>query len=191
LRPRPLPAFPRTIHLDRRAEPEKVVGLAQCPTAGGYCERMSPLKFVLRSAHRYRFSQIRKTMIKVFVADDSSAMRAAIQILLEKQPDIRVVGEAADYDRTFRLLAGKEPDVLICDLLMPSGPKSQPIHVAELARACKCAVIAVTFAVPDAGVRRAAERLGAFRILDLTTQFATLVVAVREAVEGSSSSARA
>jgi DNA-binding NarL/FixJ family response regulator len=115
-------------------------------------------------------------MIKVFLADDSIAMRAAIQILLEKQPDIRVVGEAADYDRAVRLLPAKQLDVLICDIRVPCSPKSQPTRVADLARAWKCAVIAVTFAAPDAGIRLAAERLGAFRILDLTTQFDTLGV---------------
>jgi two-component system nitrate/nitrite response regulator NarL len=121
-------------------------------------------------------------MIQAFIADDSAGMRAAIQILLEKQPDIRVVGEAENYERVVRFLPAKKPDILIYDLQMPSGPKSQPARVAELARACNCAVIAVTFATPDARLRLAAERLGASRILDFTTQFDTLVPAIREAV---------
>lgn len=130
-------------------------------------------------------------MIRAFIADDSTAMRAAMQILLEKQPDICVVGEAADYDGAARLLPAKKPDVLICDIRMPAGPKSHPTRVADLARACKCAVIAVTFAAPDAGIRLAADRIGASRILDLPTQFDTLVAAVRDAVRGMSNNAHA
>lgn len=121
-------------------------------------------------------------MIQAFIADDSRAVRAAIQMLLEKEPDIRVVAEAGDYDQAMKLLGAKKPDVLICDLRMPSGPKSQPTHVAALAQACECVVIAVTFAKPDAELSQAAEQLGAVRVLDKTTLFDTLVPAIRQAV---------
>ena len=121
-------------------------------------------------------------MIRVLVADDSTAMRAAIQIRLEKEPDIRVIGEASDYDQAVKLLPVKKPDVFVCDLRMPRGPRSQPSHLAELARVCRCAVIAVTFTDSDDEIKLAAERLGVDRILDITTLFDTLVPAIREAV---------
>jgi DNA-binding NarL/FixJ family response regulator len=92
------------------------------------------------------------------------------------------VGEVSDYDQAIKLVPINKRDVLISDIRMPSSPKSQPMHVTDLARVCRCAVITVMFAEPDAGIRLAAERLGAFQILNLTTQFAEPVSAVREAV---------
>jgi DNA-binding NarL/FixJ family response regulator len=121
-------------------------------------------------------------MTNVFIADDSSAMRAAIQIRLEKEPDIRVVGEAANYDQAVKFLTYKKPDVLVTEIRMPSSAKAQPEHIAELARACNCSVIVISFSEPDVEIEATAKRLGAFRILDKTTLYDTLVPTIREAV---------
>jgi DNA-binding NarL/FixJ family response regulator len=121
-------------------------------------------------------------MIRVFLADDSNAIRAAVRRLLESQSDIEVVGEAEDFKQAIKSLESAKADVLICDIRMPHGKDSQPSHLAELARACECAVIAITFHQADEDLMEAAEQLGAFRVLDKTTLFDTLVPSIREAV---------
>ena len=121
-------------------------------------------------------------MIRAFIADDSSAIRAALRRLLESQADIQVVGEAGDFKQAVQNLQSAKADVLICDIRMPYGKDSQPSHLAELARACECAVIAITFHQADEDLMEAAEQLGAFRVLDKTTLFDTLVPSIRDAV---------
>ncbi len=120
-------------------------------------------------------------MIRVFIADDSKAVRIAIRRLLESHSDIEVVGEANDYDETLSRLKSARPNVLVCDLRMPASAKFQPSQIAEMARACQCVVVAVTFAEMDDRLREIAAQIGAAEILTKTDLYDTLVPEIREA----------
>lgn len=58
-------------------------------------------------------------MIRVFVVDDSTFVRKAIVKVLHRDPDLRVVGEAASGAEALRTIAGANPDVVTLDLAMP------------------------------------------------------------------------
>lgn len=58
-------------------------------------------------------------MIRVVVADDHHIVRQGICALLEKVPDIEVVGEAQDGREALELVMRVEPDVLVTDISMP------------------------------------------------------------------------
>jgi len=57
--------------------------------------------------------------IEIILADDHNIMREALRVLLEKEPDMEVIGEAADGESTLRLAQEKRPDVVIMDISMP------------------------------------------------------------------------
>jgi DNA-binding NarL/FixJ family response regulator len=57
--------------------------------------------------------------IRVVVADDQEMVRSGFAALLDAQPDIVVVGTAADCDQAFRVCAEHEPDVVLMDVRMP------------------------------------------------------------------------
>ena len=57
--------------------------------------------------------------VRVVIADDQALVRAGFRMILGTQPDIDVVGEAADGDHAVALAASLEPDVLLMDIRMP------------------------------------------------------------------------
>ncbi|MCC2333831.1 response regulator [Cellulomonas wangsupingiae] len=57
--------------------------------------------------------------IRVVLADDQALFREALTTLLEVQPGIRVVGEAANGEEAVRASAAARPDVVLMDLRMP------------------------------------------------------------------------
>jgi len=57
--------------------------------------------------------------IRVVLADDHPIVRSGIRDLLEKAPDIEVVGEANDGTQAFRMVQELVPDVLLLDMEMP------------------------------------------------------------------------
>lgn len=57
--------------------------------------------------------------IRVLIADDHAVLRAGLRMLLEAQPDMMVVGEAADGDEALARIAELAPDVVLLDITMP------------------------------------------------------------------------
>jgi DNA-binding NarL/FixJ family response regulator len=58
-------------------------------------------------------------MIKVLLADDQSLVRAGFRMILTAEPDIDVVGEAADGREAVAKAATQRPDVVLMDVRMP------------------------------------------------------------------------
>ena len=58
-------------------------------------------------------------MIRVLVADDQQLLRAGFRVILEAEPDISVVGEAADGVAAVEQALSTRPDVVLMDIRMP------------------------------------------------------------------------
>ncbi len=58
--------------------------------------------------------------VRVLLGDDHTLMRAGLKVLLERQPDFAVVGEAEDGRQTVQLADSLHPDVVVLDIAMPN-----------------------------------------------------------------------
>jgi DNA-binding NarL/FixJ family response regulator len=56
---------------------------------------------------------------RVLVVDDQALVRGGFTMILESEPDITVVGEAADGVEAVRVVAEQSPDVVLMDVRMP------------------------------------------------------------------------
>lgn len=57
--------------------------------------------------------------MRIVLADDHSLVRRGMRSLLEAEPDLRIVGEAADGREALKLCESLEPDIAILDVAMP------------------------------------------------------------------------
>ncbi|MGD2079524.1 MAG: response regulator transcription factor [Nitrospirota bacterium] len=57
---------------------------------------------------------------RVLLADDHKMVRDGLRTLLEKQPDMEIVGEASDGRDTLKLIDVLSPDIVIMDIAMPN-----------------------------------------------------------------------
>jgi two-component system LytT family response regulator len=58
-------------------------------------------------------------MLKALIVDDEELAREGIRMLLARQPDVEVVGEAADGPSATEAIARLDPDVVFMDVRMP------------------------------------------------------------------------
>ncbi|WP_199565191.1 response regulator [Spongiactinospora rosea] len=58
-------------------------------------------------------------MIDILVADDEAVVRAGISAILDAEPDLTVVGQAADGHQAIELITALRPAVALMDLKMP------------------------------------------------------------------------
>ncbi|WP_331771561.1 response regulator transcription factor (plasmid) [Embleya sp. NBC_00888] len=61
-------------------------------------------------------------MITVLLAEDEAMLRGALGRLLDLEPDLTVIAQAADGDAAIAETARHTPDVVVMDLEMPGGP---------------------------------------------------------------------
>jgi NarL family two-component system response regulator LiaR len=57
--------------------------------------------------------------IRVLIADDHPIVRQGLKVVLDAQPDMELVGEAANGEQVVRQARDLQPDVIILDLRMP------------------------------------------------------------------------
>jgi DNA-binding NarL/FixJ family response regulator len=63
---------------------------------------------------------VTEAAIRVVIADDQALVRGGFRLILESQPDLRVIGEAADGAAAIEAVRRTRPDVVLMDVRMPN-----------------------------------------------------------------------
>jgi len=123
-------------------------------------------------------------MITVLLADDQALVRAGFRALLDAQPDITVVGEAADGAEAARVAADTRPDVVLMDIRMPGtdGLEATRRITSDPKLAATRVLMLTTF--DDDEYVFEAVRIGASGFLVKDTEPVELLRAVRVVAEG-------
>ena len=61
------------------------------------------------------------SVVRVLIVDDHAIVRRGIQMLLDTDPSIQIVGEAEDCQDAVRKAEMLQPDVILMDLVIPQG----------------------------------------------------------------------
>jgi DNA-binding NarL/FixJ family response regulator len=120
-------------------------------------------------------------VIRVLVADDHSAIRAGMRLMLEQADDVEVVGEAADGAIAVRQAAALRPDVVLMDIRMPGTDGIQATREITAAGLADVLIL-TTFDLDD--YLFGALRAGAAGFLLKSVEPSTLVDAVRRVAAG-------
>ena len=120
--------------------------------------------------------------VRLLITDDHDVVRQGLRLYLRRDPEIEVVGEAADGYEAVELARSLKPDVVLMDLLMP---RMDGIAATEAIRAelPEVEVVALTSVLEDASVT-GAIRAGAIGYLLKDTKAEELCRAVKGAAAG-------
>ena len=120
--------------------------------------------------------------LQVVLVDDHELVRQGVQALLQREPDIEVVGEAGDGLAALELVERVRPDVLVADLMLPGlGGLELTRQAARRSPGTRVVVLSMHAAEPL--VLEALDR-GASAYVLKDAGIAELVRAIREAARG-------
>jgi two-component system response regulator DesR len=120
--------------------------------------------------------------IRVLLAEDQAMVLGALAALLDLEPDIEVVGRAANGRDALKAAEKLTPDVLVTDIEMPGMTGLEVAAALKLSRPGVRAIILTTFARP--GYLRRALDAGARGYLLKDSPAAELADAVRKVHQG-------
>lgn len=120
--------------------------------------------------------------MRILIADDHGLLRAGLRTLLNAEPDLEVVGEAADGEETLRLTRELQPDVVLMDISMPGcGGIETTRRLVDLRSAVRVLILTVH---EDTALLQAAIRAGAAGYILKRAVDVELIGAIRAVARG-------
>jgi two-component system response regulator DesR len=118
----------------------------------------------------------------VLLADDQRLFREALRVLLDGEPDIAVVAEAATGREAVELALRLDPDVVLLDIEMPDGDGLEAAKALQERGARARCLIVTTFGRPGYLQRALASDVAGFVVKDASR--GALAQAIRRCARG-------
>ena len=120
--------------------------------------------------------------IRVALVDDHAMVRQGLRMLLEADPELEVVGEAANRAGAFSLVASSAPDIVLVDLVL--GGDSGLDVIADLRARYPDTRVLVLTGLREPQAHRQALQAGASGIVEKEAAPEVLLKAIRRVSEG-------
>jgi two-component system, NarL family, response regulator NreC len=120
-------------------------------------------------------------MPTLLLADDSEVIRKAVKRILEAEPSIELVGEAADFAETIQKASELKPDVLLLDLHMPDERTLDAEYIKTRLRPVGSEIKIIGISLSGNDDQEAKDRatsLGASTVLDKARFYDELIPAI-------------
>jgi len=119
---------------------------------------------------------------RLVIADDHELIREGIKKILRNCADLKIVGEAANLNQVFALVAQVRPDMLLLDITLPDSDGLDGL--TELRRHYPDLRVVILSGHPEERYAVSALRAGAFGYVSKAAVSDDLLAALRKAGEG-------
>lgn len=125
-----------------------------------------------------------KKTIHILIVDDYAVVREGLRAFLTTEPDMAVVGDAADEETAVQQCQALQPDVVVMDLALPNNEGIRAIEAIR--RQCPAVTVLVLTNFAEEERVLAALKAGAhgYMLKDATTQ--DIIQAIRDVYRGKS-----
>ncbi len=121
-------------------------------------------------------------MTRILLVDDQELLRVGFRMVLDAQPDLEVIGEAADGQQAISLVLEHEPDVVLMDVRMPGTDGVRATEIIVASGSPSRVIILTTFDLDEYAY--AALRAGASGFLLKDAPPSDLISAIRAVASG-------
>jgi DNA-binding NarL/FixJ family response regulator len=125
---------------------------------------------------------MRKATISVAIADDQPLVRSGLRMIVEGEPDLRIVGEAANGAEAADLVDAVRPDVLLLDVQMPEVDGIAAMERIAASGAGTRVLMLTTFDLDEYVYRAMRAGASGFLLKDMPGE--DIVTAVRQVARG-------
>lgn len=117
-----------------------------------------------------------RRIIGILIVDDHEVVRVGLRHLIEKQPHMKIVGEACNPADALKIASREQPEIVILDLCL--GAESGADIIPELIRVSEESRVIVLTAVQDEEELRRASRMGAMGVISKDTPMDMVIRAI-------------
>ena len=122
---------------------------------------------------------------RLVLADDHDLVREGLQLVLSRQPDLEVVGEASDGRKAVEVCRKLEPDLVLMDVRMPDMDGLEATRKIKAEQPSVSVLIVTTYENPDYLFEAMKAGAAGYVLKDASKE--ELVGAVRNVLDGESS----
>jgi two-component system nitrate/nitrite response regulator NarL len=120
--------------------------------------------------------------IRVLIVDDHQLVRTGLRMLIESQPEMKVVGKAGNSAEALALAASQKPNLILLDIDL--GTENGLDFLPELRKTAPGARVLILTGVTDLEIHRRAARLGASGLVLKEHAAEVLLKAIRKVSQG-------